>query len=715
MATSEGYQGNINLKCAGEKIDYTEEQAQEIIRCEQDPSYFIDNYVMIVNVDKGLIHFKLWDFQKDLINTFHDNRFNIVKYPRQSGKSVTTIAYILWSILFNEEYVVAILANKGSLARDQLSRLQKAYEYLPKWLQQGIITWNKGSVELENGSKVFAYATSAAGVRGGSFNLILLDEFAFVPHNMAYEFFQSTYPVISSGKTTKVIIVSCVNKDTFILTDKGIKQVSDFILEDRENNPILGYEIPPYKVLGMNGLNDGGVMVNSGKAETRIIRSQSSYLECSLIHKLWACKNGNFNWYKSEELEEGDYISIKYGKNIWGNNDDISDYIPYETNKFQNQFIPSPKINRELSYFLGLYLAEGYSDENRTCISCGDDISYALESLNLPFNCTDGIHYNICSKSLVHFLRYLGFDLSLKAKEKIIPKRILELSKDNLCSFLSGFFDGDGCATKRGQISVISSSLMLIDQIRIILMNLGILSQYYTGITPPTKKVKVESVYHRLEICSYEMCNRFYDEIGFKLNRKHIRQSLLKIPKNSVTNDIIPFGRDFIKDKGLIIKEPFTFRKTKNISRKRALTIPGIKEYSEVFNKNLKWEKIKKIEKSENKVYDFSLFDTEDKWCHSVVYNGIVGHQTPNGLNMFYKMWMDAVEKRSTYIPSEVHWTQVPGRDEEWKKETIRNTSEEQFRQEFECLDGETILDIYDKLTKEEYRVRAKDLYDDLL
>jgi hypothetical protein len=131
--------------------------------------------------------------------------------PRQVGKTTTTVGYMLWSVLFSENYIVGILANKGQLARDILAKIQLAYEHLPLWLQQGIITWNKGNIELENGSKIFAYATSAAGVRGGTFNLIFLDEFAFVPHNMAQEFFMSTYPVISSGKTSKVIIVSTPN------------------------------------------------------------------------------------------------------------------------------------------------------------------------------------------------------------------------------------------------------------------------------------------------------------------------------------------------------------------------------------------------------------------------------------------------------------------------------------------------------------------------
>jgi hypothetical protein len=206
-----GYLGNANLKRVGEVISYTEEQALELAKCMEDPIYFIKNYMKIVNVDHGLVPFTMWPFQEDMVGTFHNNRFAIAKMPRQVGKTTTAAGYMLWSVLFQENYNVAILANKGSLAREILDRIKYAYEYLPKWLQQGIQVWNKGNIELENGSKIFAYATSASGVRGGSYNLIFLDEFAFVPHNMAQEFFTATYPVISSGKTTKVIIVSTPN------------------------------------------------------------------------------------------------------------------------------------------------------------------------------------------------------------------------------------------------------------------------------------------------------------------------------------------------------------------------------------------------------------------------------------------------------------------------------------------------------------------------
>ena len=207
----EGYLGNASLKKPGTEISYTEEQLIEIAKCIEDPIYFIKTYVKIVNVDRGLVPFDMWSFQEDMVRDFHNNRFSIAKMPRQVGKTTTTVGYMLWCVLFNIDYKIAILANKGSLAREILGRIQYAYEYLPLWLQQGIKTWNKGNIELENGSMIFAYATSASGVRGGTYNLVFLDEFAFVQHNMAQDFFTSTYPVISSGKTTKVIIVSTPN------------------------------------------------------------------------------------------------------------------------------------------------------------------------------------------------------------------------------------------------------------------------------------------------------------------------------------------------------------------------------------------------------------------------------------------------------------------------------------------------------------------------
>ena len=204
----ENYLGNPNLKKANVTQEWTKQEVEEYAKCMKDPLYFIQEYIKIVSLDEGLVPFKLYDFQKEMVGTFHNNRFTICKLPRQSGKSTTIIAYLLHYVLFNPSVNVAILANKAATARDLLGRLQLAYEHLPGWLQQGVMSWNNGSLELENGSKILASSTSASAVRGGSYNIIFLDEFAYVPSNVAEQFFSSVYPTISSGKTTKVMIVS---------------------------------------------------------------------------------------------------------------------------------------------------------------------------------------------------------------------------------------------------------------------------------------------------------------------------------------------------------------------------------------------------------------------------------------------------------------------------------------------------------------------------
>ena len=208
---TEHYLGNPLLKKANAPIEWTKDQILEYQKCMEDPIYFIKNYIKIVSLDEGLVPFQLYDFQEQIVNTIHDNRFTICKLPRQSGKSTTLVSYVLHYILFNPNMNVAILANKASTARDILSRLQLAYENLPKWLQQGVMSWNKGSIDLENGSRVVASSTSSSAVRGGSYNMLFLDEFAFVPQNVAEDFFSSVYPTISSGKSTKVVIVSTPN------------------------------------------------------------------------------------------------------------------------------------------------------------------------------------------------------------------------------------------------------------------------------------------------------------------------------------------------------------------------------------------------------------------------------------------------------------------------------------------------------------------------
>ena len=205
---TDAYLGNPNLKKVNTPVEFTKENIIEFQKCAEDPIYFMETYMKIVSLDEGLVPFKMYDFQKHIVKTIHDNRFTICKLPRQSGKSTTTVSYLLHYAIFNPNSNIAILANKSTTARDILGRVQLAYENLPKWLQQGVINWNKGNIELENKSQIVAAATSSSAIRGGSYNIIFLDEFAFVPPNIAEMFFSSVYPTISSGTKTKMIIVS---------------------------------------------------------------------------------------------------------------------------------------------------------------------------------------------------------------------------------------------------------------------------------------------------------------------------------------------------------------------------------------------------------------------------------------------------------------------------------------------------------------------------
>jgi len=226
-----GYNGNASLKRAGIDLSYTEKEVLELAKCVENPTYFIDNYCYIVTLDHGIQPFKLYDCQKEKVETIHNNRKVIIMEGRQQGKTTVAAAYILWYTLFQESKTVAILANKASTAREIMSRYQLMFEYLPLWMQQGVKTWNKGDVELENGSIVFTAATTAAGIRGKSVNLLYIDEAAIIPNTIADQFFTAVYPVISAGQTTKILITSTPlgYNHFWKFWNDAVNKVNDFI------------------------------------------------------------------------------------------------------------------------------------------------------------------------------------------------------------------------------------------------------------------------------------------------------------------------------------------------------------------------------------------------------------------------------------------------------------------------------------------------------
>ena len=209
MSDNDHYLGNIQVKRDGVQQEWTQHQVLEYARCMKDPAYFARNYVKIISLDQGLVNFNLYPYQEKMFEHFNNNRFSIVLACRQSGKSISSVVYLLWYAIFHPEKTIAVLANKGATAREMLARVTLALENLPFFLQPGCRALNKGSIEFSNNSRIIAAATSGSSIRGMSVNLLFLDEFAFVER--ASEFYTSTYPVVSAGKDTKVIITSTAN------------------------------------------------------------------------------------------------------------------------------------------------------------------------------------------------------------------------------------------------------------------------------------------------------------------------------------------------------------------------------------------------------------------------------------------------------------------------------------------------------------------------
>jgi len=287
------YKGNPLLRSRGEKIDYTPEMLNEYIKCKEDIIYFAENYFYIVNIDLGKIKIPLYKYQKKMLKAMKTpqryrgelKRHCIVLSSRQVGKSVVSRIFLLHSILFNKDKTYAILANKEKTALKLLKELKDAYAMLPLWLQQGVVDggWNKQSIEFENGIRVISSSTSSSAIRSESIALVFLDEFAFVPDNIANEFMSSVYPTISSGKTSRIIIVS---------TPKGLNAFHDIWKDaiDGNNNyypiKVNWWEVPgrdkKFKEQTIKDL-PGGLVQWSQEYACQFLGSSSTLIESDIL------------------------------------------------------------------------------------------------------------------------------------------------------------------------------------------------------------------------------------------------------------------------------------------------------------------------------------------------------------------------------------------------------------------------------------------------
>ena len=339
------YHGNPNLKPLAYQHDFTKEEIQEYVKCKEDPKYFIENYVKIITLDKGLQPFKLYDCQKEKVDTIMNNRRVVLMEGRQQGKTVTAAACILHYTIFQEDKTVAIMANKASAAREVLNRYQIMYENLPLWMQQGVRVWNKGDVELENNSKVLTAATTAAAIRGKSVNWLYIDEAAIIPNNIADEFFTSVYPTISAGETTKILLTSTPlgYNHFWKFWNESVEGVNGF-----ENMFIPYYEIPgrDEKWLEQQKQLLGDVKFNQ-EVMCEFLGSTNTLINAQTIARLSTkdplYSKSNLDIY--EEPQEGHYyaITVDTARGIGG---DYSAFIVADITKMPYKVVAKYRDNK---------------------------------------------------------------------------------------------------------------------------------------------------------------------------------------------------------------------------------------------------------------------------------------------------------------------------------------------------------------------------------
>jgi hypothetical protein len=532
LRQGDAYLSNPNLKRANTTIQFTEEQIIEFLKCKDDPVYFAKKYIKIVNVDDGLVKFNMWPFQERLVTNFHKNRFNICKMPRQVGKTTTVVSYLLHYIVFNDNVNVGILANKASTSREILSRLQLSYENLPKWMQQGIVSWNKGSLELENGSKIIAASTSASAVRGMSFNIIFLDEFAFVPNHIADDFFASVYPTISSGKSTKVIIVS---------TPKGMNHFYRMWHDaERGKNSFVATEVHWSEVPGRDEEWKAQTIANTSEEQFRaehlceFLGSIGTLINPSklkvLVYDDPIKRSKGLDVYENPKEDHSYLITVDVARGI-GN--DYSAFVVFDITEFPYRVVAKYKNNEIKPMLFPSIINE---------VARGYDNAWLL------------IEVNDIGDQVANILHY-------------------DLEYDNIlmCAMKgrAGQIVGSGFSGKKSQLGVrttasvkklgCSNLKLLIEDDKIMISDYDIISELTTFTQKHNSFEAEEGCNDDLVMCLVIFAWIVAQDYFKEMTNNDIRKRIYEEQKNQIDQDMAPFG--FISD-GLEDMEVFVEKET---------------------------------------------------------------------------------------------------------------------------------------------------------
>ena len=522
------YLGNPNLKKANVAQEFTQEQILEFYACRNDPIYFAEKYVKIVSLDEGLTPFKPYHFQKKLIKNFHENRFNICKMPRQTGKSTTCVAYLLHYVVFNDSVNVGILANKAATARELLGRLQTAYENLPKWMQQGIIAWNRGSLELENGSKILAASTSASAVRGMSFNILFLDEFAFVPNHIADSFFSSVYPTITSGKNTKVIIVSTPHgmNHFYRLWHDAEKAKNEYIPTDVHWSEVPGRD-EKWKKSTIANTSEAQFKVEFeceflGSVDTLIAPSKLR----TLVYENPKKRSAGLDVYENVK-EDHDYVmSVDVARGVGG---DYSAFVVVDITEFPHKVIAKYRNNEIKPMLFPNVIWEVAKSYNNAFILCEvNDVGDQVASI---------INYDLEYENLL------------------------------MCSMRgrAGQVVGQGFSGKKTQLGVKMSKTVkkvgslnlktLVEEDKLIFNDYEILSELTTFIQKHNSFEAEEGCNDDLAMCLVIYAWLVAQDYFKELTDQDVRKRLYEEQKNQIEQDMSPFGfiMDGLDDEGTFV------------------------------------------------------------------------------------------------------------------------------------------------------------------
>ncbi len=515
MASADVYLGNPNLKKANTPIEFTEENIREYLKCKEDPVYFAKNYIKIVTLDHGLQPFDLYDFQEKLVNNFHENRFNICKMPRQTGKSTTVVSYLLHYAVFNDNVNIGILANKASTARELLGRLQIAYENLPRWMQQGILSWNKGSLELENGSKILAASTSASAVRGMSFNILFLDEFAFVPNHIADAFFASVYPTITSGQSTKVIIVS---------TPHGMNHFYRMWHDaERRKNEYVPTDVHWSEVPGRDEVWKEQTIANTSEQQFKIefecefLGSVDTLIAPSklktLVYEAPIQRNAGLDVYEPSKSKHDYVMAVDVARGV---NKDYSAFIVADITEFPHRVVAKYRNNEIKPMLFPSVIEEVGKNYNEAFIICevndvGDQVAsilqYDLEYQNLLMCSMRGRAGQVVGQGFSGKKTQLGVKMSKTVK-------------------------------KVGALNLKT----LIEENKLIFNDYEIISELTTFIQKSNSFEAEEGCHDDLAMCLVIYAWLVAQDYFKELTDQDVRKRLYEEQKNQIEQDMAPFG-----------------------------------------------------------------------------------------------------------------------------------------------------------------------------